>query len=272
VSPPGGAPDAPLPSEAPLETPPVEVAPTPAPAAPRPAAPAFKPSTTILFFLFILGIFMLFDNPLRIQVADGIGIVLQPLIGFGGHTADTILLTMLLAGIIEMLATALAYNWATDWVKAAKVAKWNAAFRKVQMAAVRSGKKDRIEALKQHQQRLTAMTSEVSMAQLKGMAVTWFLVIAIYTWVGIYIVAVSTLLYPLGQGSLAAGSVLWVNMGGISVNLLGKVFNFIPLWFLIFSLYTIPSSIVLRRLLKHYTLRRRLLAAPPSAGPAAGSA
>jgi uncharacterized membrane protein (DUF106 family) len=262
VSTPGGASDAPLPSgEAPAASP----APPSTPATPRPPTPAFKPSTTILFFLFILGIMMLFDNPLRIQVAGAIGYVLQPLIGFGGQSADTILLTMLLAGLLEMLATALAYNWATDWIKQAKAAKWSTAFRKVQMEAVRSGKKDRIEALKQHQQRLTAMTGEVSMAQLKGMAVTWFLVIAIYTWVGLFIVSVSTFLYPT-----AAGTELFVNMGGVSVNLLGKVFNFIPLWFLVFSLYTIPSSIVLRRVLKHYALRRHLATlSSPATPPAA---
>ncbi len=255
MSPPGDPSEAPLPTEA---APPV--APPSAATPPRPPVPAFKPSTTILFFLFILGIFMLFDTGLRTEVANSIGYVLQPAIGFGSHSANTILLTMFLAGVIEMLATALAYNWATDWVKAAKVAKWNAAFRKVQMEAVRSGKKDRIEALKQHQQRLTAMTGEVSMAQLKGMAVTWFLVIAIYTWVGIYIVAVST---NLGGG----GAMLLVNMGGISVNLLGKVANFIPLWFLVFSLYTVPSSIVLRRVLKHYSLRRQLATLPSSGSP-----
>ena len=268
MSPPDDASEAPLPSEDAPATPTVADAPA-APAPARPAAPTFKPSTTILFFLFILGIMMLFDNPLRIQVAGGIGWVLQPLIGFGGKSANTILLTMLLAGIIEMLATALAYNWATDWVKQAKAAKWSAAFRKVQMEAVKSGKKDRIEALKQHQQRLTAMTGEVSLAQLKGMAVTWFLVIAIYTWVGLFILSVSLALYPT-----AAGAELWVNMGGVSVNLLGKVFNLIPLWFLVFSLYTIPSSIVLRRLLKHYTLARRLqaLRSPGSPPGAAGGA
>jgi len=259
VSTPAGPSDAPLPTESTAP----EAPPSAAPA--RPPVPTFKPSTTILFFLFILGIFMLFDTGLRNEVAGVIGALLQPAIGFGSHSANTVLLTMLLAGLLEMLATALAYNWATDWVKAAKVAKWNSAFRKVQLEAMRSGKKDRIEALKQHQQRLTAMTGEVSMAQLKGMAVTWFLVIAIYTWVGIFIVSVST---NLGGG----GATLLVNMGGVEVNLLGKVANFLPLWFLVFSLYTVPTSIVLRRLLKHYSLRRQLSASSSAGTPPVGGA
>ena len=70
-----------------------------------------------------------------------------------------------------------AFNWATDWFKAAKVQQWGAAFRKVQMAALRSGRKDRVDSLKPHQAKFTQLSSEVSIAQLKGMAITWFLVI-----------------------------------------------------------------------------------------------
>ena len=94
-----------------------------------------------------------------------------------------------------------AYNYTTDWVKAAKVQKWSAAFRKVQMAAIRSGKKDRIAALKPHQERLTRLSGEVSIAQFKGMAITYFLLILIYTWVGLVILnanAVQQPFYRLG--------------------------------------------------------------------------
>lgn len=234
----------------------------PAPAASttpaRPAAPQFKLSTFILAFLFFLGLYMLFDNQVRNQFAGAIGSVLSPIIGFSGQY---LLLTMLLAAIIEMLITALAYNWATDWIKAAKVGSWNTAFRKVQMEALKSGKKDRIEALKPHQQRLTMLSSEVSLAQLKGMAVTWFLIVAIYTWVGLFIAA------------HAVGNVADVNIGGTSVNLLGDaVGNFLPLWFLLFSLYTIPSSIALRRVLKHWSLTRRPASPTAGAPGAAGGA
>jgi uncharacterized membrane protein (DUF106 family) len=244
---------APLPSEAAASTPAASSSPT-TPA--RPPAPQFKFSTMILAFLFILGIYMLFDAQFRAQVAGGVDYLLRPTIGFGG---TAILLTMLIAAVIEMMITAIAYNWTTDWVKAAKVQKWSGAFRKVQMEALRSGKKDRIEALKVHQQKLTALSSEVSFAQLKGMAVTWFLVIAIYTWVGLFIASFAI--------SEAGVQVLNVNMGGVSVNLLEKLGGFIPLWFLIFSLYTIPSSIALRRVLKHFVLARRLARSPSTGSP-----
>lgn len=205
----------------------------------RPPPIEFKLSTFVLTFLFLLGVLMIFIPSERIQVASAIGAPLSILIGFGGAY---LLLTMLLAGVIEMLLTALAYNWTTDWVKAARVQSWSAAFRKVQMAAVRSGKKDRIAALQPHQQELTKLTGEVSMAQLKGMAVTWFLVIAIYTWVGIYIGAATT-------------SHQVVNIGGALINLTQKEW-IVPLWFLLFSLYTVPFSLAFRRFLKHYSLRR----------------
>lgn len=253
---------APLPSEGePAPTPPS--AETAAPA--KPAPPPFRISTFLLVFLFVLGLYMLVDSATRNGVATLFGAALAPAIGFGGHY---LLLTMFLAAVIEMLATALAYNWATDWVKAAKVQKWNTAFRKAQQEALRSGKKDRIEALKPHQQRLTLLSSQVSMAQLKGMAVTWFLVIAIYTWVGLFILHTNAAVLP-GPCGVAYGGAnntgACVTIGGATANLLAPTpgIGFLPLWFVVFSLYTIPTSIALRRILKHFWLRRYAAAHPP---------
>jgi uncharacterized membrane protein (DUF106 family) len=225
-----------------------------------PAAPAFKFSTFLLTFLFVMGIYMLFDTSARNGVAMALNGVLYPAIGF---TYSFPLLTMFLAAVLEMLITAIAYNYTTDWVKQAKVGKWNTAFRKIQMEAMRSGKKDRIEALKPFQQQLTMLSSEVSIAQLKGMAVTWFLVIAIYTWVGLFIKAA----YNYTVGGVAQPKDL-ITIGGTSVHLYLGVggIAFLPLWFLIFSLYTIPSSIAFRRVLKHYWLVRHARTLPPVPG------
>jgi hypothetical protein len=71
-------------------------------------------------------------------------------------------------------------------------------------------------------------------------------VIAIYTWVGLLLT---------NQTGIAVAKPPVVNMGGAAVNLLAPL-GPIPLWFLIFSLYTVPLSLVFRRLLKHYSLRR----------------
>jgi uncharacterized membrane protein (DUF106 family) len=152
---------------------------------------------------------------------------------------------MAFAGAIEMLFTALAYNFTTDWIKAAKVQKWSSAFRKVQMEAIRSGKKDRIAALKPHQERLTRLSSEVSIAQFKGMAITYFLLILIYTWVGLVI----------GQATATAQT---ISLGGSSIHLMAPVLSGLPIpwWFLIFSLYTVPFSLVFRRVLKHLWLQK----------------
>jgi uncharacterized membrane protein (DUF106 family) len=227
----------------------------------------------------MLGLLMIIDTSARNSVACLLGTysVLSPtgpttcatgggplyfLIGFQSHY---LLLTMAIAGAIEMLITAVAYNYTTDWIKAAKVQKWSAAFRKVQMEAIKSGKKDRIAALKPHQERLTRLSSEVSIAQFKGMAITWFLLILIYTWVGLMIAAAS----PIAQT---------VSLGGTVVNLYTyRVFNYFPLWFFIFSLYTIPFSLVFRRVLKNYWLRRHMdeqapSSSPPAVGAAGGSA
>jgi uncharacterized membrane protein (DUF106 family) len=245
-------------SDAPLETAPAKPA--------RPPPPQFKASTMILTFLFLLGILMIFDTSTRNQVALLIGYGLAPVIGFAGHY---LLLTMFLAAVIEMLLTAVAYNYTTDWVKAAKVQKWSAAFRKVQMAALRSGKKDKMEALKVKQQELTKLTSEMSINQLKGMAVTWFLVIAIYTWVGLFI-ACGTFGSPAVPAAWACSTDSYVNIGGNVVQLMHKEW-IVPLWFLIFSLYTIPSSLIFRRYLKEYSLRKYAKQLESTPSPPSGS-
>jgi uncharacterized membrane protein (DUF106 family) len=218
-------------------------------APPRPPAPrpVFKISTFLIVFLGLLGFLMLIETSTRNAIAGALGTSvtnpgpLYDLIGFESHY---ILATMALAGAIEMAITALAYNYTTDWTKAARVQKWNAAFRKVQMAAVRSGKKDRIEALKPFQERITRLSSEVTIAQFKGMAITYFLLILIYTWVGLVIL----------NATVAEQT---VSLGGSIVNIYAfKVFGYFPLWFLIFSLYTVPASMIFRRVLKHWWLRR----------------
>jgi uncharacterized membrane protein (DUF106 family) len=262
-------------AEAPAtDVPDTDAAPAPEAARPRPPAPQFKIATFIYVFLGMLGLLMIIDTSARNAIAGALGAgpggpahgypangPLYFLIGFDSHY---LLLTMALAGALEMLVTAFAYNYTTDWIKAAKVQKWSSAFRKVQMAAIRSGKKDRIAALKPFQQRITSLSSEVSIAQFKGLAITWFLLILIYTWVGIVIQAATT-----AQQT--------VSLGGSMVNLYTPpLLGYFPPWFIIFSLYTVPLSLVFRRILKNYWLRRyldrRAAASAVAPGPAGGSA
>jgi uncharacterized membrane protein (DUF106 family) len=234
-----------------------------APAArPRPPPQPFKVSTFVYVFLGFLGLWMLIDTTARNAIAGALGTsgtAWGPLYGLIGFQSQYLLVTMALAGAVEMLITAAAYNFTTDWIKAAKVQKWSAAFRKVQMAAIRSGKKDRIAALKPHQERLTRLSSEVSIAQFKGMAITYFLLILIYTWIGLTIAAAPT-----------AAQTIVVN--GESIGLLNRIVGSLPIpwWFLIFSLYTVPFSLVFRRVLKHLWLRRYAAEHQiPPVGPAA---
>ena len=226
----------------------------------RPATPGFRLSTFLYTFLFLLGIIMLFDTGTRYSVAQGFGLLLGPLIGFNGHDP---LFTMFLAAAFEMALTAVAYNYTTDWVKAAKVQKWSAALRKVSMAAMRSGKKDRIDALQPHNLTLQRLSTEVTFAQLKGMAITWFLVIALYSWIYLFLanpagfqVDVHATCNPITT-IVGCGSVL-TPVGNGQIDLLHSIIGPIQVWFLVFSLYTVPLSLFFRRLLKHYSLKREL--------------
>ncbi len=231
----------------------------PAPAAAPPPRPTFKISTFLLIFLGMLGFLMLIDTGTRVAITQWMGSAQNPngwLYLAIGFNSQYLLLTMALAGAIEMAITAVAYNYTTDWMKTAKVQRWSSAFRKVQMAAFRSGKRDRIDELKPFQQRLTRMSSEVSIAQFKGMAITWFLLIVIYSWVGLVI----------GNAPSAVVHVA----GPVTIDLTQTFAGYFPYWFFMFSLYTIPLSFIFRRFLKHYWLARyeeKHLAAPPATSP-----
>ncbi len=243
-------PDTPLPSEdeeeeaeETTETP-EEEAPAPPPR-PRPPPPTFKVSTFLYVFLGLLGLWMLIEPSFRNSIAQLLGTSPTnpgPLYYAIGFHSNYLLATMLFAGALEMLVTSLAYNYTTDWIKAAKVQKWSTAFRKVQMDAIRSGKKDRIAALRPYQERLTRLSSEVTIAQFKGMAITYFLLILLYTWVGLVI----------GQANSVQQT---VSLGGAMINLHSVLWGPIPYWFIIFSVYTVPFSLVFRRVLKHAWLK-----------------
>lgn len=231
--------------EAPEGSEPTEATPAPRPAAPR---PTFKISTFIIVFLGLLGLLMLIETGTRNAIATSLGVspvASGPLYYAIGLSSQHLLATMAIAGAIEMAVTAFAYNYTTDWVKQAKVAKWSGAFRKVQMAAVRSGKKDKIAALRPFQERITRLSSEVTIAQFKGMAITYFMLILMYTWIGLVI-----------QNATYAQQT--ISLGGGSLHLMNPVFTSLPIpwWFLIFSLYTVPFSLVFRRVLKHFWVRR----------------
>jgi uncharacterized membrane protein (DUF106 family) len=257
-----------------------ETEPKPAARPARPPPAPFKVSTFMYVFLGLLGLWMLIDSSARNAIACTLGTYPSsmaapngncsytggPLYWLIGFHSDYLLLTMALAGAIEMLVTSVAYNYTTNWVKAAKVQKWSAAFRKVQMEAIRSGKKDRIAALKPQQEKLTRLSGEVSIAQFKGMAITYFLLILIYTWVYLVIAAANTVQKTVNFGA-GSSVVLTSTIGGLPI----------PIWFVIFSLYTVPFSLVFRRLLKHLWLRKyakehHLTLAAPASETAGGRA
>ncbi len=244
-----------------------EAEPKPAARPPRPPPAPFKISTFVYVFLGLLGLWMLIDSQARSSIAGLLGTSPGnpgPLYWLIGFDSNYLLLTMALAGAVEMLITSIAYNYTTNWIKAAKVQKWSSAFRKVQMEAIRSGKKDRIAALKPQQEKLTRLSGEVSIAQFKGMAITYFLLILIYSWVGLVIGAANTV-----QRTVSFGT-------GSSV-LLTSLIGPIPIWFVIFSLYTVPFSLVFRRVLKHlwlqkYAKEHHLAPVAPALQTAGGSA
>jgi uncharacterized membrane protein (DUF106 family) len=196
-------------------------------------------------FLFMIIIFVMFDQNLRKLLGDIVGFALEPLIGFD-HQAP--ILTILLASLIMIAASTLVRHFLVDWLKMARIQNTMRAYQKAMRDARTKRDTKELERLQKAQPKLMGIQAEMSSGQMKPMAFTMILVIPMFAWLYQF---VSQLPYPFFTGPWNPQIDMFATNGivfGSSV---------LPHWILFYSAISIPFGSLLQKALKYFDWRDR---------------
>ncbi|MGQ0797544.1 MAG: DUF106 domain-containing protein [Methanobacteriota archaeon] len=211
-------------------------------ARPTPQPPSL--SRFFLIFLFLLGMWTIFDPTLASGFAFVVGTVLEPIIGFGGRLP---VVTVLLAGLLTTTVSSTLRHYFTDWVKQARTQRWLRAWQKERLDAVRKGNKARVEMLVEIQRERQKDLMTLQLDPMKSTALTLFLFIAIFNWLRTFV-----------DVHVAQAGNLWIAVPWSSNVLLTITDAVFPNWLLLYSLLAIPFGQIVTRVLKYLRFRRRL--------------
>ncbi len=224
------------------------------PAMPNPMESCQGPSG----FIFILAIgflfLIMFDRDLGDAISGYVGIVLYPIIGFGGQFP---ILTMFCAGVLTVGISTGIRHFMIDWVDMAKKQKMMNEYNKAVREATKSGNQSRVEKLQSENQDIMALQSQMMMGQMKSSMMSMVIVILIFRWHYSFI-------WSLPQATLTTmwdlnwpmtGSAFGEMCGAICMNPSGSG---IPYWIFIYMLITIPIGQALIRGLKYYEFSKKL--------------
>jgi uncharacterized membrane protein (DUF106 family) len=208
--------------------------------------PAPSMGTALLPLTMMIPLFIFIIPGLRNVVGAAAGVVLVPLIGFGGKYP---LLTALLAGTVPSLASTVVRHFMTDWAKIARQQHFQRAYQKEMMDARLKKNTAKLKKLQEKQGDQMAYVQQQQMQQIKSTLPTSIFFIIIFAWMSIF----------LYEANVATDfSVPWSN----SASLLALYL--FPAWVWVYMLLSIPLTMVLGRVLKLITFRRKLEELPPS--------
>lgn len=209
----------------------------------RPRVQTPSLSRFLMIFLFLLGFWAIIDRSLANAFGVAAGVVLWPLIGFGGQLP---VLTILLAGLLTTTISSILRDRLTDWVKTARTQKILRALQKERMDAHRKGNQAKVKELTEYQASIQKDLMDLQFTPMKATALTLFMFIVMFTWLSLVV-----------YGTLVSEGNYWIAVPWSSnVDLL--VAYVFPSWILLYSLLAIPFGQIVARILKYLRFRRRL--------------
>ncbi|MBI0583635.1 MAG: DUF106 domain-containing protein [Methanomassiliicoccus sp.] len=212
----------------------------PAPVARPPPDPKKQMSQFVTIFMFVLAMFVLFDQGLRTWLGTIVGYVLEPLIGLNGTMP---VVTLFLAGMIMTALSVVMRHLFTDYIEQTRSQKIVSAFNKELQKARVENNKYKIKKLTEEQPKILKKSMDMSTGQMKLMPITMLAIIPIFAWLSVWIG---------GLGADAVVNVPWAS----NVSLLAT--NVLPNWILLYSLVSIPSGQIIARALRYLSFRKRL--------------
>ncbi len=206
-----------------------------APAAPPQMA---SPKLTTMM-MFILAMFIMFDQNLRTMLGNLVGTVLEPIIGFDHQYP---LLTLTLAGLIMVSFSIIVRSFFTDYVAMARSQKVMGEFNKELRQARLDNNLYKIKKLTEHQQEIMSKSMEMTTQQLKLMPATLLFIIPIFAWVSVFVAGLDAPII----------SVPWQPVVDLNAT------NVLPNWILVYTLVSIPFGHVLTRTIRFFQFKKKI--------------
>lgn len=205
--------------------------------------------TPMVLVSFALVFLILFDYPrgIRDGTAYVAGLILQPLIGFGGQFP---LLTIFLASIVLVIATTGIRHFLVDWTKMARVQEAMRAYTGEMREARKSNNTYKLKKLTDAQSDVMSLQAEVQTEQMKPMALTMLLVIPIFAWLGAFLASLAidgavNLRAPWNDSWNVMEPYTWITGNP----------GWFPRWIVLYSLFGIPFGQIAQRALKMWEYR-----------------
>ncbi len=203
------------------------------------ADPKSTTSRMLLIFVFIMAIFVMFDNNLRTALGKIVGYGLEPLWGFDGSFP---VVSLFITGAFMTTLSIVVRHFFTDYVKQTKSQKIMSAFNKEMQAARKENNTYKLKKMMELQPKMMEESMKQTTTQMKLMPVTMLIIIPIFAWLAVFV----------GNLDSAAITVPWSNYADL------KSTYVLPAWVLLYSLISVPFGQLLSRGLRYYSFKKRL--------------
>jgi uncharacterized membrane protein (DUF106 family) len=196
-------------------------------------------SRMLLIFVFILAIFVMFDQSLRSALGKVVGYGLEPLWGFDGSIP---VVTLFITGAFMTFLSITVRHFFTDYVKQAESQKAIGAFNKEMKQARLDNNTYKLKKMMEQQPKIMQASMAQTTNQLKLMPVTMLIIIPIFAWIAVFVGGLDSTLI----------TVPWSSSADLNASFL------FPSWILLYSLISIPVGQLLSRGLRYFSFRKRL--------------
>jgi uncharacterized membrane protein (DUF106 family) len=201
--------------------------------------PKSTTSRMLLIFVFIMAIFVMFDQDLRTALGKIVGYGLEPLWGFDGSFP---VVSLFLTGAFMTFLSIVVRHFFTDYVKQARSQKIMSAFNKEMSAARKENNTYKLKKMLELQPKMMEESMKQTTTQMKLMPVTMLIIIPIFAWLAVFV----------GDLQSAVITVPWSNSADLNHAYV------LPAWVLLYSLISVPFGQLLSRGLRYYSFKKRL--------------
>lgn len=193
----------------------------------------------LTIFVFILALFVMFDNSLRSALGNVVGMGLGPLWGFDGSLP---VVSLFITGVFMTTLSITVRHFFTNYVKQAESQKAIGAFNKELRQARLDNNTYKLKKMMEQQPKIMQASMAQTTSQLKLMPVTMLIIIPIFAWIAVFV----------GDLNSTLITVPWSNQADLDTSYL------FPTWILLYSLISIPFGQLLSRGLRYYSFKKRL--------------